>query len=113
MEVESTGQKTDEMTLEVVDVGYGVGGWRIEMGDEQDDTAGCNDGRVFISSQSLDSKLYLYLEFGITYSCLFLVLIDGKKVKHFIQKIDKTYQCQMCDHNSKDKSNLVRHLKRR
>lgn len=48
MEVESTGQKTDEMTLEVVDVGYGVGGWRIEMADEQEDTAGSNDGEILL-----------------------------------------------------------------
>lgn len=48
MEVETPGQKTEEMTLEVVDVGFGVGGWRIEMADDQDDPSGCNDGEMIL-----------------------------------------------------------------
>lgn len=41
------------------------------------------------------------------------VLINGQKAKTFIKKIDKVFHCQLCDHSSKDKSNLVRHVKRR
>lgn len=35
----------EEVTLEVVDVGFGMSSWRIEMADDKDDVAGCNDGK--------------------------------------------------------------------
>lgn len=85
VEVEAAkGEEETQEETQAPNVGFDIGDWRIEMDDDKDDTPGFND-----------------------------VLIDGKKVKHFINKIDKTFHCQLCDHNSKDKSNLVRHLKRR